>query len=707
MKVTPVLEVAGRDSSIFSKTNGSQPVSGRFFRLLVLLAAIAYVAVWSTGYLRGLIEILAIPLVLAAILARPLPAGRVLLQLGSVVALLQAIAGRNGSTPGVVLLLQFAGLVMFLQILVVDCLRAAHGVIVLSLMIILAVAAMNVNFVFPLVLIPYILVFYLVLCELAILRHQAIAKSPIRLSRNSPLGWSRIAVGTLVSLLIFGFLWLVMFYLIPRTSSFGIASEVSRRRLMGFSDTMSLGDAGLLEDNPAVIMRVKPLEDKTLTPSALRRIGNKLLRGATFAWYNSGKWEKGTKRRWYIDLRQSSGELRLHRGYYNSRDLHQIEIVMENLDPPVIFQPEQSVNMRFTQPFIAYEDDLSFYFLFRPGTTRRYVVSVLLDRLEPEDSPVSEIELSRETSAYLHTKGIPPRIQSLATVMVNDDMTIFERVQRVTKFLRSQCEYSLVQKELAGVDPVEDFLFDSKEGSCEHFASAMVLMLRSMGVPARPVGGYTMGEWNEIGGFYTIRQGNAHAWVEVFFPKSGWVPFDPTPPVMVTGPESEFGRLMQTLWNAYEGYWFSYVYSFDNKAQGIGFRRILETVSEVFASARHYFFSPALWLFISLIMFLAYLSRKRIRRIQRYDRWIPDWYLDWAESLTVQRSDWETPAEFHQRLLALGVLESRHHERLARLAELVNVSAFSNASDHSEIMAAARALISELSGSLPAGKQIS
>ncbi len=154
---------------------------------------------------------------------------------------------------------------------------------------------------------------------------------------------------------------------------------------------MSLGDPGLLEDNPAVIMRVRPLEDKTLTPSILRRIGNKLLRGATFAWYKDGKWEKGTKRRWYIDLRRNAGELRLDRETYSPRDLHQIEVVMENLDPPVIFQPERAVSMRFTQPYIAYEDDLSFYFLYRPGTTRRYVASVLIDPLEPQDSPLGEI----------------------------------------------------------------------------------------------------------------------------------------------------------------------------------------------------------------------------------------------------------------------------------------------------------------------------
>ncbi|PKL49739.1 MAG: hypothetical protein CVV42_05220 [Candidatus Riflebacteria bacterium HGW-Riflebacteria-2] len=698
MTAKPVLEIAGRDSRVINSSNGSQPVSRTFFRLLVLLALSAYAVVWTTGYLHRLIEVLSVPLLLAAIIARPLPSGRIILQLGSVLALLQAISGRSGSTPGVVLLLQFAGLVMFLQILVADSLRAAHGVIVLSLMIILAVAAMNVNFVFPLVLIPYIMIFYLVLRQLTIIRHQSIATAPIRLSGNTPLGWQRIAVGTLVSIMIFGFLWLVMFYLIPRTTSFGIASEVSRRKLKGFSDTMLLGDPGLLEDNPAVIMRVRPLEGKTLNYSALRRMGNKLLRGATFAWYNAGKWQKGTKRRWYIDLRRSSGELALEREHRSIRDLHQIELVLENLDPPVIFKPDRAVSMRFTQPYIAYEEDLSFYFLYRPGTTRRYVASVLLDPLEPEDSSVNEIELNRETTPYLHTKGIPSRVQSLAEGMVNEKMTILERVEKVKTFLRDQYEYSLVQQDLGGNDPVEDFLFVSKEGSCEHYASAMVLLLRAMGVAARPVGGYTMGDWNDIGGFFTIRQGHAHAWVEVYFPKTGWVPFDPTPPTMVTGPESEVGRMLQTLWNAYEGYWFSYVYSFDNRSQGIGFRRMLEALSDAFVSLRNLILDPFLWLLVALAASIAYLGRKRFRRTQQYDSWIPDWYMDWSESLSVQRSEWETPAEYHKRLIELGVISPKQGECLTRLAELVDLNAFSNTSDRSAIPVAARSVIAELSG---------
>ena len=692
------LMISGQSDSSYHKSHGSAALSPEFFRLLLLLAGLSYLAIWSTGYLRVMIATLALPSLVAAIFARPLPSGRVFLQLGSVAALLYMLVNLRGPTPGVVLLLQFAGLIVFLQILVLENLRSAHGVIVLSLMIILAVAAMNVNFVFPLILVPYVFVFYLVLRSLAVHRHQALAKAPVSLYKRNPLGLRRLAIGTLVSIMIFGFLWLVMFYLIPRTKSFGIASDISRRKLKGFSDTMSLGESGLLEDNPAVIMRVRPLEDKTRTPSVIRRIGNKLLRGATFARYSAGKWEKGTKRRWYIDLRRNNGELTLLRNQPAARDMHQLELMLEHIDPPVIFLPDRTVAARFSVPYIAYEEDLSFYFVYRPGTTRRYVTNVILDPEEPEDSLVSEIEENRETAPYLSAQGISPRISELGLSLIGDSTTIATRVAKVMRYLRSQFEYSLEQRELEGIDPVEDFLFASKEGSCEHFASSMVLLLRAMGIPARPVGGYTMGEWNDIGGFYTVRQRHAHAWVEVFFPRSGWIPFDPTPTAMSYGSDTELGRLFQVMWEVYEGYWFGYVYSFDNDSQGVGFRRIAETVSSLPASVTFYLLSPGFWLLIIPVLFIALLGRRRlIRRIRSYNCWIPDWYLSWEAGIAESRAEWETPREYHQRLLDLEIVRQEHAGLLAGLAELVDQSSFSLYPDRDKIKVSAAALISQIS----------
>jgi protein-glutamine gamma-glutamyltransferase len=86
-----------------------------------------------------------------------------------------------------------------------------------------------------------------------------------------------------------------------------------------------------------------------------------------------------------------------------------------------------------------------------------------------------------------------------------------------------------------GEDAVHDFLFDSRRGFCEQIASALTIMLRTQGVPARLATGYAPGERDRIAGVYTVRASDAHAWVEVWFPSVGWQPFDPTAIVPLSG----------------------------------------------------------------------------------------------------------------------------------------------------------------------------
>jgi hypothetical protein len=82
---------------------------------------------------------------------------------------------------------------------------------------------------------------------------------------------------------------------------------------------------------------------------------------------------------------------------------------------------------------------------------------------------------------------------------------------------------------LPDTDAVDQFLFVDKRGVCEHFTSAMVVLLRAAGIPARFVVGYGSGTYNAITGYYEVHANDAHAWVEVYFPGLEWVPFDPTP----------------------------------------------------------------------------------------------------------------------------------------------------------------------------------
>lgn len=123
--------------------------------------------------------------------------------------------------------------------------------------------------------------------------------------------------------------------------------------------------------------------------------------------------------------------------------------------------------------------------------------------------------------------SLPSRVRELAAGIAVGDTTL-ERVQAVNNYLRKNYEYkSQISPIPSGRDPVDWFLFESKQGFCNYFASAEVLLLRAAGIPARLAVGYSQGEKTEFG--YLVRLKDGHAWPEVYFPDAGWVPFEPTP----------------------------------------------------------------------------------------------------------------------------------------------------------------------------------
>ncbi len=94
-------------------------------------------------------------------------------------------------------------------------------------------------------------------------------------------------------------------------------------------------------------------------------------------------------------------------------------------------------------------------------------------------------------------------------------------------FNQESFQYTL-EPPLLGKDSVDDFLFTSKQGFCEHYASAFVFLMRAAHIPARVVTGYQGGEFNDVGNYYIVRQSDAHAWAEVWLVGQGWVRVDPT-----------------------------------------------------------------------------------------------------------------------------------------------------------------------------------
>jgi transglutaminase-like putative cysteine protease len=125
--------------------------------------------------------------------------------------------------------------------------------------------------------------------------------------------------------------------------------------------------------------------------------------------------------------------------------------------------------------------------------------------------------------------GIPSRVVDLATQLTATEPTPYERARAIEQYLRKY-PYSLdVPRPPSNHDFVDFFLFDLRKGYCDYFSSAMVVLARLSGIPARLAVGYTSGTYNLNSRLYQVSQADAHSWVEVYFTSVGWVPFEPTP----------------------------------------------------------------------------------------------------------------------------------------------------------------------------------
>jgi hypothetical protein len=122
------------------------------------------------------------------------------------------------------------------------------------------------------------------------------------------------------------------------------------------------------------------------------------------------------------------------------------------------------------------------------------------------------------------------RTRELAGELTEGASNPYDAVSRINEHLKEGYAYDLsIAVQQREMDAVEYFLFEERRGYCEQFSSALAVMARSLGIPARIATGYNPGEYNPFTGFHEVRAQDAHAWVEVYFPGYGWSAFDPTP----------------------------------------------------------------------------------------------------------------------------------------------------------------------------------
>ena len=174
-----------------------------------------------------------------------------------------------------------------------------------------------------------------------------------------------------------------------------------------------------------------------------------------------------------------------------------------------------------------------------PGLSYRAVSEVYEPTPEELSSSSEDYEaiVQENDLDFLTRHNLLPKTEELVQEITRRSETAYEKVNAVQHWLQSNgFSYTYGVPDLPGEHPLDTCIHDIRSGHCELYASAMALMLRSIGIPTRVVSGYRGGQWNASDQSYTITADMAHLWVEVYFPDFGWVTFDPSPPA----PEYDF-----------------------------------------------------------------------------------------------------------------------------------------------------------------------
>ena len=323
-------------------------------------------------------------------------------------------------------------------------------------------------------------------------------------------------------------LTLLIFFLLPRISV-GILQKPRGEglRTTGFSERVDLGMIGSVKEDPQIVMRVE-LPDQPVTGK--ERI---YLRGLAFDQYNGRSWSSVSRQRRNLGL-LAEGTFGVRAGgtrspSASSEPLRQ-DILLEALDTSVLFAAPFPESVSGELPGVQV-DSMTGLHLPYPSTSRiRYSVVSREHRILPDEQTSAVLEYATSIrDRYLQLPPGSERLAELTGRVTERAGTPYEKSTAVLNHLLSNYTYSLDADTTTSSHPIDEFLFGRKTGYCEHYATAMVLMLRSMGIPSRLVTGFLATEWNEFGSYYTVRQRDAHAWVEVYYPQSGWVTMDPTP----------------------------------------------------------------------------------------------------------------------------------------------------------------------------------
>jgi len=288
-----------------------------------------------------------------------------------------------------------------------------------------------------------------------------------------------------------------LFFALPRTPYpfFNFSGSTLTAR-SGFSENVKLGTVSNIQEDNSIIFRanMEKIDDEHL-----------YWRGITLEYFEGDEWSD-------IDTGPIDKKTKVE------GDTIYQTIYLEPYSGTYFFGLDKPVNVTGNRNIFK-KDDFTFYTKDILSNRVRYdVISILSDTIE---------EKIPQNSYYLQLpENISQDIKNLSLSLQSGNE--LETVKNVENYLKNgDYRYSLKNLPTSN-KPVDEFLFDKKQGNCEYFATSMAIILRVNGIPSRVVAGYRGGVYNDLGNYYILRQSNAHLWVEAYIDNIGWIRFDPT-----------------------------------------------------------------------------------------------------------------------------------------------------------------------------------
>ena len=309
----------------------------------------------------------------------------------------------------------------------------------------------------------------------------------------------------------------LVFAAFPRVSrGWMTRTSTQTTSVMGFSDRVSIGEHGSrISPNAEIVLRV---EFPDGAPDDVRSL---YWRGRSYDYFDGVAWTRSP------ELPRSLATTAFYGARWQGPRIRQ-RIFAAPLDVPVLFGLPPVIFIQPNSRIRALSDnagDLMYY----GGGAPSYTTVSAARMPTPMELREHYEENVRGEDFYLKLPNLDQRIPVLADSLTRGQPTRYDSVLVVQEWLRSQFTYTLDLPSTAHEASLHHFLFVRRRGHCEYFSTALAVLLRSVGIPARNVNGFLGGTWNEFGQFLTVSQNEAHSWVEVWFPRYGWVTFDATP----------------------------------------------------------------------------------------------------------------------------------------------------------------------------------